>query len=264
QGTTFYAYMWKVYQWDPSALGGYTMTTWYDRDSLDLPLSGPHYVEIYYAQLSATVTLVVPEFAYKNTKAYLYLDVATNTLAHIINLKTKNGVTIKNPTLQTLSGVSELTSLRVTTQDELKYVLENLALPLPAPTRVATVTLYLDFPNPTSLFSNNNSVFLNYFDLYGYTQVQGQLVDPNLRAKNVFRLNKFMYLPGDFNDDWAVDINDWLLFRDKLGTTVSGDDMAYNIGPRIDFTPPYPTETDFRAGFLDDPSNKVDSNDLMI
>lgn len=264
QGTTFYAYMWKVYQWDPSELIGYKLTTWYDRDSLELPLSGPHYIEIYYAQLSATVTLVLPEFAYKNTKAYLYLDVATNTLAHIINLKTKNGVTIKTPRLETLTGVSELPSLRVNTQNELKYVLENLALPLSAPTRIATLTLYLDFPVPTSLFSNNNDLFLNYFDLYGYTQVQGQLVDPNLRAKNVFRLNKFMYLPGDFNDDWAVDINDWLLFRDKLGSTVSGADIAYNIGPRTDFTPPYPTLNDFRSGLLSDQTNKVDDNDLMI
>jgi len=67
---------------------------YYDQDSVTLPLSGPAYLEIFYAELNATVTLLLPEFAYGKTRAYLFLDAATNSVAETIKLKTLQGITI--------------------------------------------------------------------------------------------------------------------------------------------------------------------------
>jgi hypothetical protein len=85
-----------------------------------------------------------------------------------------------------------------------------------------------------------------------------------LRAKRVFRTNQFLYVVGDFNGDFVVDINDWNLFQYKLGTTVSGNEVIYNIGPRDDFTSPYPNYTSYRAGYLKDNTNAVNEEDLYI
>jgi len=67
---------------------------------------------------------------------------------------------------------------------------------------------------------------------------------------------------GDFNNDFTVDMNDWNLFVDKYGTTVSGTDLIYNIGPREGFSGPNPAYTNYRAGILTDTTNMVDNLDL--
>jgi hypothetical protein len=121
------------------------------------------------------------------------------------------------------------------------------------------------FPTRTRFTGVDSNYYLQFFDLYGYAQTLGQNVEPELlRAKRVFRTNQFLYVVGDFNGDFVVDINDWNLFQYKLGTTVSGNEVIYNIGPRDDFTPPYPNYTSYRAGYLTDTSNVVDVEDLYI
>jgi len=52
------------------------------------------------------------------------------------------------------------------------------------------------------------------------------------------------------------------MFVSKLGSTVDGADVIYNIGPRDDFIPPYPDYDSYRAGYLTDTTNKVDDYDL--
>lgn len=268
-GKKFYAYRWEIYAWNPDLPGGYKKETVYDKDSVSLELSGPHYIEIYYAELSATVTLLLPEFAYGNVKGYLFLDAAQNGVAHMLELKTKNGVKIVEATLSGQNNpapnVSIVNELSYKRDNELKYVFSNYSLPLSTDTRIATVTLNLFFPEKTRLYGNDDSIFRNYFELGGYSQIQGQLVDTdNLKAKSVYRNNKFLYIPGDFDGDYDVDANDWILFSPYLGQEVSGDNLSYNIGPRDGFVPPYPSLNSFSAGFLKDTTNKVDEQDFFI
>ncbi|MEN3041760.1 MAG: hypothetical protein ABDH59_00390, partial [Fervidobacterium sp.] len=268
-GKKFYAYRWDIYSWNPDVPGGYTKSTVYDKDSVSLPLSGPHYVEIYYAELSATITLLLPEFAYGNVKGYLFLDAAPNSIAHKMQLKTKGGVKIVEANLtgqnNPAPNVSIVDALSYVKDNELNYVFSNYALPFAQKTRVATVTLNLYFPEKTRLYGNDDSVFRQFFELYGYSQIQGQLVDlDNLKAKSVYKNNKFLYIPGDFDGDYDVDANDWILFSSFLGQEVSEGNLIYNIGPREGFVPPYPSLNSFNAGFLSDTTRKVDEQDFFI
>ncbi|MGC8819941.1 MAG: hypothetical protein ACP5KD_00765 [Fervidobacterium sp.] len=264
QSQKWYAYKWNVYQWNPDNPLGYDKTTYYQKDSVSLPIKGPAYIEIYYAQLSATVTLLVPEFALGRTRAYLFLDAAANSIAYNIDLKTLNGVTIESiQSEEFANNVSKINSLCTVNGTQLKYVLDSMQNPLSADTRVATIILNLNFPQKAQFSAINDMYFTQYFNLTGYAQVQGQLVDPaNLQAKRVFKTNRFLYVVGDFNGDFVVDINDWNLFVNVLGTTVSGPAVIYNIGPREDFNPPYPSYTNYKAGYLTDASSIVNENDF--
>jgi hypothetical protein len=265
-GKVFFPYKWEIYQWDPGQLSGYTRRTLYDQDSVTLPLSGPAYLEVYYAELNATVTLLLPEFAYGKTRAYIFLDAATNSVAETIRLRTLQGVTIDRIVSEEYApNVTKLESLSFKTTDFLQIVLNNFELPLVSTTRVATVALELMFPTRTQFTGVDSNHYLQFFDLYGYAQTLGQNVEPELlRAKRTFRTNQFLYVVGDFNGDFVVDINDWNLFQYKLGTTVSGNEVIYNIGPRDDFSPPYPNYTSYRAGYLTDTSNFVGVDDFLI
>ncbi len=264
QDQQWYAYKWVVYQWNPDDPKGFEKNTYYDKDSITLPIKGPAYIEIYYAQLSATVTLLLPEFAIGKTRAYLFLDAAPNSIAYNINLKPLSGITIDSVLSEEFANsVSKIGSLSFIKPTELKYTLSSMENPIPKATRVATIVINLNFPDKTTFESINESLFLQKFDLYGYAQIQGQLVDPeNLRAKRVFKTNKYLYVVGDFNGDFVVDINDWNLFVNVLGTTVSGSRVIYNIGPREDFNPPYPSYTNYRAGYLSDTTNDITESDL--
>jgi len=144
-------------------------------------------------------------------------------------------------------------------------VLRSFERPLTSTTRVATIALNLMFPERVRFTGVDNSYYMNFFDLYGYAQMLGQEVDPDqLGAKKVFRTNKFLYVVGDFDEDFDVDINDWNKFVLKLGTTVSGTDIIYNIGSREDFRQPYPNYNSYRAGYLTDNTNAVNEEDLYI
>jgi len=257
-GQTWYAYRWNIWQWDPTKSGNYINYTLNDRDKVQLPLQGPAYVEIYYAQLGATITLLVPDFAYGRTPAYIFLDAATNSISYTIEATTLNGITIeKIVSEQYASGLSKMEG--TTSSNYLKYVYHSMEQPLTEATRVATLSVNLSFPEKAKLNVDNLAQF---FDLYGYAQIKGQLVDPqNLRAKKVFAVNSYLYVIGDFDDDFDVDIKDWNFFASKYNTSVSGPDVIYNIGPREDFVPPAPTLY-YKAGFLIDTTNMVDSLDL--
>jgi len=257
-GQTWYAYRWNIWQWDPTKSGNYINYTLNDRDKVQLPLQGPAYVEIYYAQLGATITLLVPDFAYGRTPAYIFLDAATNSISYTIEATTLNGITIeKIVSEQYASGLSKMEG--TTSSNYLKYVYHSMEQPLTEATRVATLSVNLSFPEKAKLNVDNLAQF---FDLYGYAQIKGQLVDPqNLRAKKVFAVNSYLYVIGDFDDDFDVDIKDWNFFASKYNTSVSGPDVIYNIGPREDFMPPAPT-LNYKAGFLIDTTNMVDSLDL--
>jgi len=257
-GQTWYAYRWNIWQWDPTKSGNYINYTLNDRDKVQLPLQGPAYVEIYYAQLGATITLLVPDFAYGRTPAYIFLDAATNSISYTIEATTLNGITIeKIVSEQYASGLSKMEG--TTSSNYLKYVYHSMEQPLTEATRVATLSVNLSFPEKAKLNVDNLAQF---FDLYGYAQIKGQLVDPqNLRAKKVFAVNSYLYVIGDFDDDFDVDIKDWNFFASKYNTSVSGPDVIYNIGPREDFVPPAPT-LNYKAGFLIDTTNMVDSLDL--
>jgi hypothetical protein len=265
-GKTFFVYRWNVYTWNPSESTGYTKKVYYDQDSVTLPLSGPAYLEIFYAELNATVTLLLPEFAYGKTRAYLFLDAATNSVAETIKLKTLQGITIDGIVSEEYApDVSKLGNLSSVTSNLLQIVLRSFERPLTSTTRVATIALNLMFPEKVRFTGVDNSYYMNFFDLYGYAQTLGQQVEPELlRAKKVFRTNKFLYVVGDFDEDFDVDINDWNKFVLKLGTTVSGADIIYNIGTRQDFDPPYPNYNSYRAGYLTDNTNAVDEQDLYI
>ncbi|HPT59708.1 MAG TPA: hypothetical protein PLD16_07750 [Fervidobacterium sp.] len=254
----WYAYKWNIWQWDPTKSGNYINYTLNDRDKVSLPLQGPAYVEIYYAQLGATITLLVPDFAYGRTPAYIFLDAAQNAISYTIEATTLNGVTIeKIVSEEYASGLSKMEG--TTSSNYLKYVFQSMEQPLTEATRVATLSVNLSFPEKAKLNVDNLAQF---FDLYGYAQIRGQFVDPqNLRAKKVFAVNSYLYVIGDFDDDFDVDIKDWNFFASKYNTTVSGADVIYNIGPREDFVPPAPT-LNYKAGFLIDTTNKVDSLDL--
>jgi len=263
-GRVFFSYKWEIYQWDPGQSTGYTRRTLYDQDSVTLPLSGPAYLEVFYAELNATITLLLPEFAYGKTRAYLFLDAATNSVAETLRLTTLQGITISEIVSEEYEpNVTKIDSLSTLTDTSMQIVLNNFELPLAGTTRVATVALNLVFPERTRFTGVDSDYYLQFFDLYGYAQTQGQNVEPELlRAKRAFRTNKFLYVVGDFNGDFVVDLNDWNLFVGKLGTTVSGAEIIYNIGPRDEFTPPYPNYTSYRAGFLTDTSDVVDVDDF--
>ncbi|AFG34185.1 PQQ-binding-like beta-propeller repeat protein [Fervidobacterium pennivorans subsp. shakshaketiis] len=263
-GKTFFAYKWNVYTWNPSEPTGYTKKVYYDQDSVKLPLSGPAYLEIFYAELNATVTLLLPEFAYGKTRAYLFLDAAPNSIAETIKLTTLKGITIDRIVSQEYAPeVTKLENLSSVDSNFLQIVLSSFERPLTDTTRVATIALNLMFPEKVRFTGVDSAYYMEFFDLYGYAQTQGQNVEPELlRAKRSFRTNKFLYVVGDFNEDFVVDINDWNMFVSKLGSTVDGADVIYNIGPRDDFIPPYPDYDSYRAGYLTDTTNKVDDYDL--
>lgn len=265
-GQVFYAYKWNVYQWNPDASTGYDRQTYYYKDSIQLPLKGPGYVEIFYAQLNATVTLLVPEFAYGPTKAFLFLDAATNSVAEAMRLETKLGVTINRIEFENYSAnVTKVDSLSRVSPNKLEIVLQNFNPPLSGTTRVATIALNLMFPDKATFTGSASDPYEQYFDLYGYAQLQGGMVDPDyLTAKRVYKAGKFLYILGDFDNDLDVDINDWNMFVTRLGTTVTGMEMVFNIGPRQDYTPPYPNVYSYKVGYLTDSTNNVDASDLYI
>ncbi|MGC9796186.1 hypothetical protein MNL76_03910 [Fervidobacterium riparium] len=264
-GETWFAYKWKIYQWNPTASSKYNYTEIInqDRDSVTLYRSGPAYIEIYYAQLNATLTLVVPEFAYGKTMAYMFLDVAPNSLAQLMNIKTKNGVTIDRVVSEEYDdSVLKIANLSKTSSTEVKIAMRSFENPPAVVTRVATIALYLMFPEQAMFQGTDPEQYEEYFDLYGYAQVSGQQVDPQyLRAKIVYSANKYLYLVGDFDNNYAVDINDWDMFATVLGSEVSGENIKYNIGPREGFNSPYPL-TSYSAGYLTDETNLVDTDDL--
>ncbi len=263
----WYAFKWYVYQWNPDAANGlYDFNTYNDRDSVPLYIKGPAYIEIYYAQLSSTVTLLLPDFAYGRTRAYLFLDAATDSVAYTIEATTLQGITIENvesavfdPSVGQTGWESSVSS------NHLKFVRDSIGTPLAKPTRVATLTLNLSFPQGIDFSGLNNESFERYFDMYGYAQVRVQQVEPEaLRAKKVYRTNNFLHVVGDFNGDFVVDMNDWNLFVNKYNPNVpvTGADLIYNIGPRDRFNGPYPTLQNYKAGVLTDTTNKVDDKDL--
>ncbi len=262
----WYAFKWNVYQWNPEAPNGlYDYDTYNDRDSISLPIKGPAYIEIYYAQLSSTITLLLPDFAYGKTRAYLFLDAATDAVTYTIEATTLQGITIdsvESAVFDSNVGGYNWEST-VTTSNHLKYVFDSIQTPLPGTTRVATLALNLSVPQGVEFSGLNNESFERYFDMYGYAQLRNQQVEPEaLRAKKVYEVNHFLYVVGDFNNDFTVDMNDWNFFVDKYGETVSGTDSIYNIGPRERFSGPTPNYSDYRAGILTDKTNKVDNLDL--
>ncbi len=265
QGNQWYAFKWNVYQWNPEAPNGlYDYHTYNDRDSISLPIKGPAYIEIYYAQLSSTITLLLPDFAYGKTRAYLFLDAATDSVAYTIEATTLQGITIdrvESPVFDSSVGAHDWESTY--TSNHLKYVRDSIGTPLTKTTRVATLTLNLSFPQGVEFSGLNNESFERYFDMYGYAQLTVQQVEPEaLRAKKVYGVNQFLYVVGDFNSDFVVDMNDWNLFVDKYGKTVSGTDSIYNIGPRDRFSGPNPDYHSYRAGVLTDTTNMVNNLDL--
>ena len=265
QNQEWYAFKWNAYQWNPEAPNGlYEYYTYNDRDSISLPIKGPAYIEIYYAQLSSTITLLLPDFAYGKTRAYLFLDAATNSVAYTIEATTLQGITIDNVESAVFdSSVGAHDWESSVSPNHLKYVRDSIETPLATTTRVATLALNLSFPQGVDFSGLNNESFERYFDLYGYAQLNVQQVEPEaLRAKKAYRVNHFLYVVGDFNNDFTVDMNDWNLFVDKYGTTVSGADLIYNIGPREGFSGPNSDYNNYRAGILTDTTNMVNNLDL--
>jgi len=263
----WYAFKWYVYQWNPEAPNGlYEYHTYNDRDSISLRIKGPAYIEIYYAQLSSTITLLLPDFAYGKTRAYLFLDAATNSVAYTIEATTLQGITIDNVESAVFdSSVGAHDWKSTYTSNHLKYVRDSIGTPLAKTTRVATLTLNLSFPQGVDFSGLNNESFDRYFDMYGYAQIRTQQVEPeDLRAKKVYRTNKFLHVVGDFNGDFVVDMNDWNLFVNKYNPNVpvTGADLIYNIGPRDHFNGPYPNYNSYKAGVLTDTTNIVDDKDL--
>jgi len=264
QGKKWFPFKWVVYQWNPDNPNNYDKQTLGALDSLDLELKGPAYIEIYYAQLSATITLLVPDFAYGRTPAYIFLDAAPNSIAYTMEATMLNGVTIEK-----VVGEEYAESLkkvqRSVTSDHIKYVFNGMEGRLTEETRVATLAVNLLFPNKVDFSGGSTGLFEQYVNLYGYAQLQGQLIDSQgLMAKKVYSTNHYLYVLGDFNEDFYVDINDWNFFVEKYGTTVSGTDVIYNIGPRDEFIPPYPDYKDYRAGYLTDSTNAVNEEDLYV
>jgi len=264
QGQKWFPFKWVVYQWNPDNPNNYDKQTLGALDSLDLQLKGPAYIEIYYAQLSATITLLIPEFAYGRTPAYIFLDAATSSIAYTMEATMLNGVTIEK-----VVGEEYAESLKKmqssVTSDHVKYIFNGMETPLPTETRVATLAVNLLFPDKVDFSGGSTGLFEQYVNLYGYAQLQGQLIDSQgLMAKKVYRTNHYLYVLGDFNEDFYVDINDWNFFVEKYGTTVSGTDVTYNIGPRDEFIPPYPDYEDYRAGYLTDSTNAVNEEDLYV
>jgi len=263
-GKTWYPFKWNVYQWDPSKLGNYEKKTYGDKASVTLDLNGPAYIEIYYAQLSATITLLVPEFAYGRTPAYIFLDAATSSIAYTMEATMLNGVTIEKIVSEEYAKSLKKMQSSVTS-DHVKYIFNGMETPLPTETRVATLAVNLLFPDKTDLSVKSDELFEQYFDLYGYAQLQGQLIDSQgLMARKIYDTNKYLYVLGNFDDDFDVDINDWNFFVEKYDTTVSGTEVIYNIGPREDFVPPYPNYVNYSAGFLVDNTNVINEEDLYV
>jgi len=263
----WYAFKWHVYQWNPEAPNGlYDFNTYNDRDSVSLYIKGPAYIEIYYAQLSSTVTLLLPDFAYGRTRAYLFLDAATDSVAYTIEATTLQGITIENVESAVFdSSVDAHDWESSVSSNHLKYVRGSIDNSLKKSTRVATLTLNLSFPQGVDFSGLNNESFERYFDMYGYAQIKTQQVElEDLRAKKVYSTNKFLHVVGDFNGDFVVDMNDWNLFVNKYNPNVpvTGADLIYNIGPRDHFNGPYPNYNSYKAGVLTDTTNIVDDKDL--
>ncbi|MGB4751833.1 MAG: hypothetical protein WBH60_04235 [Fervidobacterium sp.] len=263
-GQQWYPFKWNVYQWNPAKPGNYEKSVYGDKNSIDLRLNGPAYIEIYYAQLSATITLLIPEFAYGRTPAYLFLDAATNSIAYTLEATMLNGVTIEKVLTEEYATSTKLIEKSISS-NHLRYVFNGMESPLKRDTRVATLALNLIFPEKTDFRVDDDEIFEQYANLYGYAQLQGQLIDSQgLMARKEYKTNKFLYVLGNFDDDFDVDINDWNFFIEKYGTTVSGTDVIYNIGPRDDFVPPYPNYQNYSAGFLIDNTDRVNEEDLYV
>ncbi len=263
-GQQWYPFKWNVYQWNPAKPGNYEKSVYGDKNSIDLRLNGPAYIEIYYAQLSATITLLIPEFAYGRTPAYLFLDAATGSIAYTMEATMLNGVTIEKVLPEEYATSTKLMEKSISS-NHLRYVFNGMESPLQKETRVATLALNLIFPEKTDFRVDDDEIFEQYANLYGYAQLQGQLIDSQgLMARKEYKTNKFLYVLGNFDDDFDVDINDWNFFIEKYGTTVSGTDVIYNIGPRDDFVPPYPNYQNYSAGFLIDNTDRVNEEDLYV
>jgi hypothetical protein len=187
-------------------------------------------------------------------------------VAYTIEATTLQGITIDNVESAVFdSSVGAQGWESSVSSNHLKYVRDSMESPLPETTRVATLTVNLSVPQVVDFSGLNNESFDRYFDMYGYAQLVTQEVEPDaLRAKKAYKTNHFLYVVGDFNGDFVVDMNDWNLFVHKYNpdVPVSGADLIYNIGPRDRFSGPYPNYQNYRAGILTDTTNIVNNLDL--
>ncbi|ANQ53630.1 hypothetical protein XJ44_03865 [Thermosipho affectus] len=247
--STAFAYKWKVYQWDSNSLWGYKSFDYKSIDTLNLGVDdtkrAPTYIEIYYTELTGTVTFVVPMYAESKARAFILIDAAKGALSSTLY------ATLTSPeismSLSTITSIDvnpsfvENTDLSVTRDDYLKLVFEEISRSgVSQDTRVATISLWLDFATNTYLYFNNQARYFDLFNIELYTQLKNNPVERGLLSKNKFIANKYLTLPGDFNLDGVVDIDDYLMFRNALYNYQKNGvyDPTYDIGPRVDFMPP--------------------------
>ncbi|ABR30543.1 hypothetical protein SU69_03505 [Thermosipho melanesiensis] len=271
--STAFAYRWKVYQWDYSSnnLTGYKSFDYRSIDSLDLGIDdtgrAPTYIEIFYTELTGTVTFVVPMYAENKARAFILIDAAKGALSSTLYATLTNSEI--SMSLATVTSIDinpsfvENTDLRIMNNDYLKFVFEETSKSgISQDTRVATISLWLDFATNTFLYFNNQARYFELFDIELYTQLKNNPVEKGLLSKNRFIANKYLTLPGDFNLDGVIDIDDYIMFRNALyNYQVNGIyDSLYDIGPRTDFSPP---NRGYIPGFSEK-DGKIDEYDLNV
>jgi len=271
-------YDWTVYMWDPDAPDGYVK---FDKnylksrgminDSLELKLrkNGPAYIEIKYTTSPGSIRVIAPKYAYGRTYLYILVDAAEFTNTAWFNLTADNakGIKFEGIVNEEIANVGAMQVIEKTVEtNKIKYVFGGPLTPLSTDTRIATITALAFFEKPIYFSKDvNKSDYLKFAD--AFIQLSGVTGDPeDLAPYREVLLESLVFLLGDFDNNGWVNLDDWNRLVEKYGTTVTGVDVIYNIGPRNADFKLIRSGTDvlYDPGNLLDTENKINEWDIAV
>ncbi|ODN30648.1 hypothetical protein [Fervidobacterium thailandense] len=266
---------WTVYMWDPDDPKGYVV---YDKDylkangmitealELKLKKSGPAYIRIKYTTSSGSIRLIMPKYAYGRTYIYILVDAAkgANTIWFTLTTDTAKGIKFEKIVSEQIANIGTMQVLeRTVDSGKIKYVFGGPLFELTEDTRIATITALAFFERPIYFGTDvNKSDFIRFEE--GFIQIKGVTASPSetedLAPYREIIPNSKVFLLGDFDNNGWVNLDDWNRLVEKYGTTVSGVDVIYNIGPRDKNFSVDP----YDPGALLDTANKIDQWDVAV
>lgn len=266
---------WTVYMWDPDDPKGYVV---YEKDylkangmitealELKLKKSGPAFIKIKYTTSSGSIRLIMPKYAYGRTYMYIIVDAAkgANTAWFTLTADTAKGIKFERIVSEDVANIGTMQVLeRTVDSGKIKYVFGGPLFELTEDTRIATITTLAFFEKPIYFGTEvNKSDFIRFEE--GFIQIKGVTASPSeiedLAPYRETIPNSKVFLLGDFDNNGWVNLDDWNRLVEKYGTTVSGADVIYNIGPRDRNFSVDP----YDPGMLLDTTDKVDQWDVAV